>query len=46
MIRPLATNSNLLLHASPIDDIIKELSVQLTEFKALKAKRDAGMTSS
>lgn len=46
MIRPLAADGNLLLHAAPIDDIIKELSVQLAEFKALKAKQDAGMTPS
>lgn len=46
MVRPLAADTNLLSHACPIDDIIQELSVQLTEFKALKAKQGPGITSS
>lgn len=46
MIRPLAAEANLLSHACPIDDIIRELSVQLTEFKALKAKDNAVTTPS
>lgn len=46
MIYPLTGGTNLLSHACPIDDIMKELSVQLTEFKALKEKQGPGISSS
>lgn len=46
MVRPLAAGTNLLSQACPLDDILKELSAQLMEFKALNAKQDAGITSS
>jgi adenylate cyclase len=45
MVRPLAAGTNLLSQACPLDDVVKELSAQLMEFKALKAKQDAGITS-
>ena len=38
LIRPFETGRSLLEQACPMDDILQELSAQLTEFKALKNK--------
>ena len=37
MVRPFVADENLLEKACPMDEILKELSAQLAEFRALKA---------
>ena len=45
MMRPFTANGNLLKQACPMDDILRELSTQLMEFKALKEKCGSSIAS-